>query len=98
MRELEVDALGLLAENVHLLHLRHFQQAALDVFRDVGELTEADAVALDGIEEPVYVSVLVVEDRADDAVGQLEPNVVELLARLVPGLALILLRGSADAR
>ena len=72
VRELDVDTFGLLAEDVDLLDHRHLQQAPLDVFGDVGELGVADAVALDGIEQAVDVAVLVVEDRADDAFGQLE--------------------------
>ena len=42
-----------------------------------------------------HVAVLVVEDRADDALGKLELDVAELLARLVPGFALVRLRGAA---
>ena len=98
MRELDVDLLGLLAVDVDLLHHRHFEQPPLDVFGHVGELRVADAVALDGIKQPGHVAVFVVEDRADDAFGQLELDVAELLARLVPRLALIRVRGAADDR
>ena len=49
VRELDVDALGLLAENVHLLDHRHLQQAALDVLGDAGQIGETDIVALDGV-------------------------------------------------
>ena len=59
---------------------------------------EADAVALDGIKQPGDVAEFVVEDRADDAFGQLELDVGEFLARLVPGLALIRMRGAAHDR
>jgi hypothetical protein len=98
VRELDVDLLGLLAVNVDLLHHRHLQQAALDVLRYVGKLREADAVALDGIQQPGHVAEFVVEDRADDAFRELELNVAELLARLVPRLLLIRVRGAADHR
>jgi hypothetical protein len=64
----------------------------------VGEIRETDAVALDGIKEPGHVTVFVVEDRADDAFGQLELDVAELLPCLVPGLALVCVRGAADDR
>ena len=95
VRELDVDLLRLLAVDVDLLDHRHLEQPPLDVFGDVGELRMADAVALDGIEQPGDVAVFVVEDRADDAFGQLELDVAELLARLVPRLALIRVRGAA---
>ena len=93
--ELDVDLLRLLADDVDLLDHRHLEQAPLDVLGDVGKLPLADAVALDGIEQPGHVAVFVVEDRADDAFGQLELDVAELLARLVPGFALIRVRGAA---
>jgi hypothetical protein len=95
VRELDVDLLLLLAVDVDLLDHRHLEQAPLDVLGDVGELPLADAVALDGVEQPGDVAELVVEDRPDDAVGQLELQVAELLARLVPGLALVGVRGAA---
>ena len=93
--ELDVDLLRLLADHVDLLHHRHLEQPPLDVLGNVGKLPLADAVALDGIEQPGHVAVFVVEDRADDAFGQLELEVAELLARLVPRLALIRVRGAA---
>ena len=95
MRELHVDAFGLLAEDVHLLDHGHFQQAALDVLRRVGQLGVTDAVALDGVEQAVHVAVLVIEDRTDDALGQLEAEVAQLLARLIPGLLLVGLGSTA---
>ena len=98
VRELDVDLFGLLAIDVDLLDHRHFEQPPLDVFGRVGEIGEIDAVALDGIKQPGHVAVFVVEDRADDAFGQLELDVAEFLARLVPRLALILVRGAADDR
>ena len=95
MRELDIDLLRLLADDVDLLHHRHLQQAALDVLGYVGKLREADAVALDGIQQPGDVAVFVVEDRSDDAVWQLNLDVVEFLACLVPGFLLVLFRGAA---
>ncbi len=95
VRELDVHALALPAEHVHLLDHRHPEQAPLDVLGDVAEFRLADAVALDGVHQVVHVAVFVVEDRADDAFGQLELDVAELLARLIPGLALVFLRGAA---
>ena len=89
VRELHVHLLLLLAQEVDLLHVGRLEQAALDVLGDVGQLGVADAVTLDGIEQRVDVAVLVVEDRADDAVGQFELEVGELLARLVPGFLLV---------
>ena len=53
------------------------------------------AVALDRVHQAVDIAVLVVEHRADNAFGQFAANVLELLARLVPGFALVLLRGAA---
>jgi hypothetical protein len=93
--ELDVDLLGLLAVDVDLLDHRHLEQAPLDVLGGVGELPGADTVALDRVQQPGHVAELVVEDRADDAVGQLELDVAELLARLVPGLALLGVRRAA---
>ena len=98
VRELDVDLLRLLAVDVDLLHHRHLEQAPLDVFGDVGQLPLTDAVALHGIEQPRDIAVLVVEDRADDAFGQLELDVAELLARLVPRLALVRMRRAARHR
>ena len=95
VRELDVDLLRLLAVDVDLLDHRHLEQAPLDVLGDVGELPLADAVTLDRVQQPGHVAELVVEDRADDAVGQLELDVAELLARLVPRLALVGVRGAA---
>ena len=95
VRELHVHLLLLLAQEVDLLHVGRLEQAALDVLGDVGQLRVPDAVTLDGIEQRVDVAVLVVEDRADDAVGQFELEVRELLARLVPGFLLVLVRRAA---
>ena len=94
--ELDVDLLRLLAVDVDLLDHRHLQQPTLDVLGDIRQLPLADAVALDRIEQPGHVAVFVVEDRADDAFGQIELDVAELLARLVPCLALILVGRTAD--
>src|SRR5262249_40390475 len=86
---------GLLAVDIDFLDHRDFEQPPLDVLGDVGELPLADAVALHGVEQPGHVAVFVVEDWADDAVGQLELDVAELLARLVPRLALVRMRRAA---
>ena len=47
------------------------------------------------VEQAVDVAVLVIEDRTDDALGQLESKVAQLLARLIPGLLLICLGRTA---
>ena len=94
VRELDVDLLGLLAVDVDLLDHRHLEEPPLDVFGHVGQFPLTDAVALDGVEQPGHVAVLVVEDRADDAFGKLELDVAELLAHLVPRLALVRVGGA----
>ena len=87
--------LACLPIQVDLLDHRHLQQAPLDVLGDVRELGVRDAVGLDRVEQRGDVAILVVEDRADHAVGQLQLDVAELLARLVPGFALVFVRGAA---
>ncbi|MNF56771.1 hypothetical protein D3C84_382720 [compost metagenome] len=95
VRELDIDTLGLLADEIDLLDHRHLQHLALDVLGRVRQVGVADAVTLDRVHEAVHVAVLVVQDRADHAVRHLEAQVVEFLARLVPGLALVSLGGAA---
>ena len=89
VRKLHVDAFGLFAEDVRLFDHRHFQQAALDVLADVRQLDLSDAIALDGIEQAVDIAVLIVEDWTDYTRGQIELDVAQLLACLVPGFQLI---------
>ena len=62
---------------------------------DVGQFALPDAVALDRVEQAVDVAELVIEQRTDDALGQIEPHVAQLLASLVPRLLLVGLRCSA---
>src|SRR4030095_2094496 len=54
-----------------------------------------DAIALERVQHPGYVAVLVIEDRPDDAFGKLAFDVIELLARLIPSLALVRFRRAA---
>ncbi|MNV10938.1 hypothetical protein D3C71_1014820 [compost metagenome] len=91
--ELDVNFFRLLAEQIDLVDHGHLEQVALDDLRLIGEIREADPVALDGVYQAVDVTELVVEDGPHDAVRQLELEIGELLARLVPGLLLVRLGG-----
>ena len=91
VRELDVDLLGPACRRMStFLTMGTFSRLALDVLGDVGQLRLPDAVTLDGVQQAEYTSPYSsLKIGPIDAVGQLELEVAELLARLVPGFALV---------
>ena len=64
-RELNVDALGLGADQVHFGDIGHLQQPRADILHIVAQLAIGEAVCGKAIDDAVGVAELVVGDRAD---------------------------------
>ena len=83
-REFHIDALVLRPEDVDLRDVRQFEELLADVVDRVPELTMGEPVGGEAIDDPIGVAELVVEAGADDALRQVVPDVVDLLAHLIP--------------
>ena len=93
--DLDVDALALGAEDVHLVGAGHGLQAALDVLGDFLEFGHRQLARLHCVEHAVHVGVFVVVERPSHAFGKVLADVADLLARQVPGLFEVLPRRAA---
>jgi hypothetical protein len=62
--DLDVDLLGLHTEQLHLGHVRHAQQHGAHGFGVAAHLFRAVAVAAQGVDGPVNVAELVIEERS----------------------------------
>jgi hypothetical protein len=85
-RHLDEDALVLQAEQIDFGHARHAQENVARLLGEILQLRIRVALSGDGIERDVGVAKLVVEERADHALGQRLADVADLLARLVEGI------------
>ena len=85
-RELDVDAFGLVADQVYLGDIRHLQQPRPDVLHVVAQLAGREPIRGEPIDNAVGVAEFVVCDRPDDAPRQRQLDVLDLLAHLVPGI------------
>ena len=83
-RELHIDALVLRPEDVDLRDVRQFEELLADVVDSVPELAMGEPVGGEAIDDAIGVAELVVEAGADDALRQVVPDVVDLLAHLIP--------------
>ena len=83
-RELHIDALVLRPEDVDLRDVRQLEELLADVVHGVPELAMGEPVGGEAIDDAVGVAELVVEAGADDALRQVVPDVVDLLAHLIP--------------
>ena len=92
-RELNIDALGLGADQVHLGDIRHLQQPRADILDIVAQLAIGESVRGKAIDDAVGVAELVVGDRADHPRRQRQLDVLHLLANLVPGVRHLLRPG-----
>ena len=78
--ELDEDLLRALADDVHLVDIRHAQQTLADILGACLELGEAQAISRQHVDDGIDVSVFVVDVGADDAGRQIAPDVADLLA------------------
>ena len=85
-RELDEDAFGLLADEVHLVDIGHLQQPRPDILHVVAQLAMGEPVRRESIDDAVCIPEFVIGDRADDALRQGQFDVFDLLADLVPGV------------
>ena len=69
-RELDVDALGLGADQVHLGDIGHLQQPRADILDIVAQLAIGESVRGKAIDDAVGVAELVVGDRTDHPGGK----------------------------
>ncbi|MCY1405577.1 hypothetical protein D9M71_208210 [compost metagenome] len=83
MGELDEDALGLLADDINLLHPRHVQQPLAQHLRVAHQPALRFAPGLEREQGEGDVGILVVDHRADHAGRQRLRLVADLLARLV---------------
>ena len=84
VRELDVHALVLGAQDVDLGDVRQLEQLLADVVHPVVQLALGEAVGREAVDDAVGVAELVVEVGADDALRQRAGDVAHLLAHLVP--------------
>jgi len=82
--EFDEDLFRLVADEVHLVDVRHPQQALANVFGARLEVGKAEAIRREHVDHRIDVAILVVEVRADDAGRQIAPDIADLLAHLVP--------------
>ena len=82
--ELDENLLRTLADDIHLVDVGNAQQGLADVLCPRLEIGEAQAVRRQHIDDGIDVTVFVVEIGADDAGGQIAPDVAHLFAHLVP--------------
>ena len=66
-RELDEDLFVLLTEHFDLRYVRQLQQPRTRGLDVVAQLAEREAIRREGIDDPVRVAEIVVEERADDA-------------------------------
>ena len=85
-RELDEDAFGLLADEVHLVDIGHLQQARPDILHVVAQLTMREPVRRESIDDAVCIPEFVIGDRANDALREGQFDVFDLLADLIPGV------------
>ncbi len=84
LREFDVDALVLRAEDVDLGDVRKLQKLLADIDDVVPQLPVREAVRGEAVDDAVGIAELVVEAGADDALRQRVGDVVDLLAHLIP--------------
>ncbi|MNL21651.1 hypothetical protein D3C87_1429530 [compost metagenome] len=83
MRELDVDALGLLTGDVDLLHARHMQQPLAQRLGVAHQHALRFSLGLEREQGEGDVRVLVIDHRPDHASRQIARLIAELLARLI---------------
>ncbi|MNN28462.1 hypothetical protein D3C81_1420340 [compost metagenome] len=94
MGKLHIDALGLLTDDVDLLHARHVQQPLTQLLCISRKSAERFPLRFECEQSEGDIRVFVVDHRTDHACGQVRRFVIHLLARLVE-LLLHLRRGRA---
>ena len=94
-RELDIDALVLLADQVDLGDIGHLQQPRAYILDIVAQLAGREPVRCESIDNAVRVAEFVVGDGADDALRQCQLDVLDLLAYLVPGVRHLLRPGGS---
>ena len=93
VRQLHVDALLLLADQIHLGHTGHPQQLGTDAVAFGLQLGIVEAIAGQGVDVAEDITELVIEEGPADASGQVALDVADLLAHLVEDLRHLLRRG-----
>src|SRR5580658_448994 len=86
IRDLDVDALLLIGDEVDLVHIGYAQELGTQPLAIVIELRGLEAVALERINIGVDIAELVIEVRTLDAGRQRGGDVSHLLANLIPGV------------
>ena len=83
-RELEIDLLVLVAEDVDLADIRRAQEFGSHGLGEIARLPRGEAVRGDAVDDAEDIAELVVEEGPDHVLGQGRLDVAHLLADLVP--------------
>ena len=98
VRELDIDALGLLADDIDFLHAGHMQQALAQRLGVAHQFALRLAPGLEGIQRKGHVGVFVVHHRPEHTCGKIAGLIAQLLARLVELSLHLLRRGRVQQR
>ena len=92
-REVEIDLLVLVAEDLDLADVLRAQELGASRLGEVARLARREAVIGDAVDDAEDVAELVIEERSDHTFRQGGLNVADLLADLVPDVRQVALRG-----
>jgi len=81
--KLDENPLGLLAEDIDLLHPRQIEETLAQLFSHLHLLAMGQVFGLQGVQRKVHIGIFIVEKRSDHSLGQPRRFIAELFAGLV---------------